>query len=126
MKEPEWLLEETLIALHDVLVSEFGGETGIRDEGLLESALARPRNLLNYGRADLFDLAAAYAYGLVKNHPFIDGNKRVGFMAGAIFLELNRIRFRAAEVDAAVEMLAVAAGERTEIQFAQWLRDHSD
>ena len=126
MKEPEWLLEETLIALHDVLVSEFGGETGIRDEGLLESALARPRNLLNYGRADLFDLAAAYAYGLVKNHPFIDGNKRVGFMAAAIFLELNRIRFRAAEVDAAVEMLAVAAGERTEIQFAQWLRDHSD
>jgi death on curing protein len=126
MKEPEWLLEETLIALHEVLVSEFGGETGIRDEGLLESALARPRNLLNYGRADLFDLAAAYAYGLVKNHPFIDGNKRVGFMAGAIFLELNRIRFRAAEVDAAVEMLAVAAGERTEIQFAQWLRDHSD
>ena len=126
MKEPEWLLEETLIALHEVLVSEFGGETGIRDEGLLESALARPRNLLNYGRADLFDLAAAYAYGLVKNHPFIDGNKRVGFMAAAIFLELNRIRFRAAEVDAAVEMLAVAAGERTEIQFAQWLRDHSD
>jgi len=126
MKEPEWLLEETLIALHEVLVSEFGGETGIRDEGLLESALARPRNLLNYGRADLFDLAAAYAYGLVKNHPFIDGNKRVGFMAAAIFLELNRIRFRAAEVDAAVEMLALAAGERKEIQFAQWLRDHSD
>ena len=126
MKEPEWLLEETLIALHDVLVSEFGGETGIRDEGLLESALARPRNLLNYGRADLFDLAAAYAYGLVKNHPFIDGNKWVGFMAAAVFLELNRIRFQAAEVDAAVEMLAVAAGERTEIQFAQWLRDPSD
>ena len=126
MKEPEWLLEETLIALHEVLVSEFGGETGIRDEGLLESALARPRNLLNYGRADLFDLAAAYAYGLVKNHPFIDGNKRVGFMGAAIFLELNRIRFRAAEVDAAVEMLALAAGERKEIQFAQWLRDHSD
>ena len=126
MKEPEWLLDETLIALHDVLVSEFGGETGIRDEGLLESALARPRNLLNYGRADLFDLAAAYAYGLVKNHPFIDGNKRVGFMAAAVFLELNRIRFQAAEVDAAVEMLALAAGERKEIQFAQWLRDHSD
>ncbi|MEN9735216.1 MAG: hypothetical protein RLZ45_3211 [Verrucomicrobiota bacterium] len=126
MKEPTWLLRESLIALQETLISEFGGETGIRDEGLMESALARPRNQLEYGSPDLFDLAAAYGHGLVKNHPFVDGNKRIGFMAATMFLELNGLHFHASEVDAAVEMLALAAGDRTEIQFAQWLRDHSD
>ena len=106
-------------------LAQFGGSSGIRDEGLLDSALGRPQNLFAYGKPVLFDLAASYAFGLVKNHPFIDGNKRTGFIVAATFLELNGIRFGATEVDAALRTFALAAGEMTEAAFAAWLESSS-
>ena len=89
MKRPEWILRETVLALHEQLLAEFGGSKGIRDEGLLNSALDRPENLFVYGQPTLSELAAAYSFGLVKNHPFVDGNKRIGFAIAAVFLQLN-------------------------------------
>ncbi len=125
MKTPVWVLRETVLALHEQSLVEFGGETGIRDEGLLDSALARPENLFAYGKPTLFDLAASYGFGLVKNHPFIDGNKRVGFIVAVVFLELNGHRFQATEAEAAVRTLALAAGEISEADFAAWLKANS-
>ena len=110
MKQPEWILRDTVLALHDQLLAEFGGSSGIRDAGLLASALARPENLLAYGKPSVFDLVASYAFGLVKNHAFIDGNKRIGFAIAALFLEINGYRLEAPEVDATVRTLALAAG----------------
>ncbi len=94
------MLRETVLALQERLLAEFGGRGGIRDEGLLDSALARPQHLFAYGRPSLFDLAAAYAFGLARNHPFVDGNKRIGFTVAVLFLELNGKRFNAPEADA--------------------------
>jgi death-on-curing protein len=122
MKKPVWVLRETVLTLHEQSVVEFGGAAGIRDEGLLDSALGKPENLFSYGRPTLFDLAASYGFGLVKNHPFIDGNKRVGFVVAVLFLELNGERFQATEVEAAVCTLALAAGEMSEKEFAAWLK----
>lgn len=110
-----------MLALHEQLLSAFGGSSGIRDAGLLDSALSRPKNQLAYGKPRIFDLAAAYAFGLVKNHPFVDGNKRIGFAVAATFLELNGCTFEAAEADAVLETLALAAGERREADYAAWL-----
>jgi death-on-curing protein len=98
---------------------------GLRDEGLLESALARPQQLFAYGKPSLFDLAAAYAFGLVRNHPFLDGNKRIGFTTAVVFLELNGYRFAASEVDATIQTLALAAGELDEADYAAWLKANS-
>src|ERR1035441_3594029 len=95
MKEPQWLLRETVLAMQERLLAEFGGLSGVRDAGLLDSAMARPQQLSAYGQPSLFDLAAAYAYGLVRNHPFVDGNKRIAFIAAVVFLELNGRRFTA-------------------------------
>ena len=106
-------------------LSEFGGAAGIRDEGLLDSALGKPENLFAYGKPTLFDLAASYGFGLVKNHPFIDGNKRVGFTVAVVFLELNGYRFQATEADAAVRTLALAAGEMSAAEYAAWLKANS-
>ena len=89
MKEPYWLGREECLALHEMMVAQYGGTTGLRDEGLLESALGKPQNLFAYGDPTMADLAASYASGIVKNHPFLDGNKRTGFMMGAGFLERN-------------------------------------
>ena len=125
MKRPVWLLRETVLALHEQLLSAFGGAAGIRDEGLLDSTLARPENRFSYGKPTLFDLAAAYAFGLIKNHAFIDGNKRIGFTAAVVFLETNGLRFAAAEADAAIRTLALAAGEMTEAEYAGWMKAHS-
>jgi death-on-curing protein len=125
MKQPEWILRDTVLALHEELLAEFGGSSGIRDEGLLASALARPENLLAYGKPSLFDLAASYAFGLVKNHAFIDGNKRIGFVTAALFLELNRYRLQASEADATIRTLALAAGAMTEADYAVWLEANS-
>ena len=122
MKTPVWVLRETVLTLHEQSLAEFGGGAGIRDEGLLDSALGKPANLLHYGKPTLFDLAASYGFGLVRNHPFIDGNKRVGFIVAVLFLELNGYRFQATEVDAAVRTLALAAGEMSEAEFAAWLK----
>jgi death-on-curing protein len=125
MKEPYWLGREECLALHEMMVAQYGGTTGLRDEGLLESALGKPQNLFAYGNPTMADLAASYASGIVKNHPFLDGNKRTGFMMGAGFLERNGYEFFADEADAAIRTLALAAGEMTEKAYAAWLETNS-
>ena len=125
MKQPDWVLRSVVLALQDLLIAEFGGVAGVRDEGILDSALARPENLFGYGNPTLCELAAAYAFGLVKNHPFIDGNKRIGFAVATIFLEINGRKFFASEADAVVQTLALAAGEIEEADFARWLESVS-
>jgi death on curing protein len=122
VKEPVWVLRETVLALQEALLSQFGGSAGLRDEHLLDSALARPQHLLAYGKPSIFDLAASYGIGLMKNHPFVDGNKRIGFTVAVLFLELNGYRFQAAEADAVVQTLAVAAGAMSEAAYAGWLK----
>jgi death-on-curing protein len=122
VKAPVWLLRVAVLATHERLLSEFGGASGIRDEGLLLSALARPESLRAYGQPTVFEMAAAYAFGIVKNHPFIDGNKRTGFTAAIIFLELNGETFAASEADATIQTLALAAGDLDESGYAAWLR----
>lgn len=122
MKPPVWVLRETVSALHEQLLAGFGGSAGVRDAGLLESALARPENLFHYGKPTIFDLAASYGFGLVKNHAFIDGNKRIGFAVAVLFLELNGCRFQATEADATLRTLALAAGEMNEADCAVWLQ----
>ncbi len=122
MNEPRWLQQGLLLALHDRLVAEFGGATGIRDIGRLDAAVDRPRQAFGYGVHDLADLAASYAVALVKGHPFIDGNKRIGFVAAVTFLELNGQRFGASEAEAVVRTLGLAAGEVSEKEYADWLR----
>jgi death-on-curing protein len=108
-----------------MMLADYGGLSGVRDEHLLDSALARPQQLFNYGTPTMPELAAAYAIGIVKNQPFIDGNKRTGFVMGAGFLERNDWRFRASEVDATLQTLALAAGELSEADYAEWLRANS-
>lgn len=125
MKPPYWLTKEECLALHDLMLADYGGAAGVRDMGLLESALARPPQLLHYGKPTLAEMAAAYAAGIVKNHPFVDGNKRTGFMMGAGFLERNGLTFRAAEADAVLQTLALAAGEIDEAAYAEWLAANS-
>lgn len=125
MTPPVWVAREAILAVHDQLLAEFGGDSGVRDAGLLDSALARPENKAAYEEPSLFELAAAYAFGIVKNHPFIDGNKRTGLVAAVMFLERNGCRFAAPEADAVVRTLALAAGEMTEAQYAAWLDENS-
>jgi death on curing protein len=125
MKTPVWVLRETVLTLHEQSLAEFGGAAGIRDEGLLDSALGKPENLFAYGKPTIFDLAASYGFGLVKNHPFIDGNKRAGFITAVTFLELNGQHFQATEAEAAVRTLALAAGEMSEKEYAAWLKENS-
>lgn len=125
MKTPHWVLRETVLALQERLLSEFGGPRGLREPGLLDSALARPQQLLVYGKPTVFELAAAYASGLVRNHPFLDGNKRIGFTTAIVFLELNGQRFHAAEAEATIRTLALAAGHLDEAGYATWLKANS-
>ena len=126
MSEPLWIDERDALALHDRLLALHGGAAGLRDGGLLQSALARPRQMRAYAAApDAIDLAAAYTAGIVRNHPFIDGNKRVGFVVGILFLELNGYRFTASEADAAQAVLALAAGTLDEAGYARFLRANS-
>ena len=121
MKEPFWLTREIILAIQGQLIARFGGLDGLRDDGLLESPLERPLQLLHYGSPSLFDLAANYAYGIVKNHPFLDGNKRVGFMAAYTFLGINGFRLEAPEEEAVIQTLALAAGELDADGFSEWL-----
>jgi death-on-curing protein len=116
------VLLETVLSLHEQLLAAFGGAPGIREEGLFDSALARPENLFAYGKPSIFDLAASYAFGLVKNHPFVDGNKRTGFAVAALFIELNGYRFGAAEADVVVRTLGLAAGAISEAEYSAWLK----
>ncbi|MFC5457479.1 type II toxin-antitoxin system death-on-curing family toxin [Prosthecobacter fluviatilis] len=125
MKEPYWLTRDECLALHDMMLSFYGGITGLPDEHLLESALAGPRQLFHYGKPSMAEMAAAYAAGIVKNYPFLDGNKRTGFMLGAGFLERNGHEFHATEADAVVSTLALAAGAMTEAEYAGWLEANS-
>jgi len=125
MKAPVWVRRDVVLAVQEMLLAEHGGAAGIRDEGMLDSALGRPENLFAYGKPTVFELAAAYAFGLAKNHPFIDGNKRIGFATGILFLELNGYVFTATEVDAVLKTLALAASEMTEAAYATWIKANS-
>ena len=119
--EPLWIIERVVLAVHDRLLAAHGGAGGLRDPGLLESALARPRQHYAYSSPDLIELAALYTAGLVRNHPFVDGNKRTGFAIGIVFLELNGFVFHATEEDATQAVVAVAAGQLDEAGYAAWL-----
>ena len=125
MKEPVWLAKDLILAVHDELLSLYGGSAGVRDEGLLDSALGKPLNLFLYEKASLFKLAAAYAAGIVKNHPFIDGNKRTGFIAAYTFLGRNGYQLVAPEVDATLKTLGLASGELSQEQYAEWIEANS-
>lgn len=124
MSEWRWIDQRALMLLHDESLAEHGGAAGLRDGGLLQSALARPRNAVAYGAPDLADLAAAYGVGLAKNHPFIDGNKRAAFLAVGLFLALNGQRLVATQAEATLVMLEVAASAMDEAAFAAWIREH--
>ena len=119
-----WVDKRALLLLHDESLAEHGGSAGIRDEGLLDSALARPLNLQAYGSPDFADLAASYAIGLAKNHGFVDGNKRAAFLATGLFLHVNGYRLSVSQADATLTMYAIAAGEMDEAGLAEWLRRH--
>jgi len=120
--EPLWVLERVVLALHDQLLAAHGGAKGRRDAGLLESALARPLRHYADSSPDIVELAALYTAGLVRNHPFVDGNKRTGFAIGIVFLELNGFDFTASEEDATQAVLALAAGTLDEVGYTSWLR----
>jgi len=124
--EPKWLSKDLVLAIHDEQLVTFGGGTGLRDEGLLESALARPENLFAYEpEAPLARLAASLAFGIIRNHPFVDGNKRTGFIAIRMFLHRNGIVFRPDRAEAFVVVMAVAAGEMEEETLAAWIEANS-
>jgi len=124
--KPVWVGEAIVIAMHEHLLAAHGGASGVRDSALLESALARPQQLMAYGDPDFYDLAAGYAAGIVHNHPFVDGNKRTGFMAAYLFLARNGIQLVASEVDAVQIVTALAANEVEESKFADWLRNNCE
>ena len=124
MREPTWLLPEVVTAVHQMLLAEHGGISGIRDQALLESALNRPRQRFAYSdELSIFELAAAYCYGLAKNHPFVDGNKRIALTVSAIFLEINGYSFDAPEPDAVVVIEGLAAGTLEEDALSSWFRE---
>ncbi len=124
MREPRWLDIDLVLDFHAEQLALFGGPDGIRDRGLLESALARPINKFSYGETDLSVLAAAYGFGIAKNHPFVDGNKRTALASIIVFLGLNRIDLDAMQAEAAAIVLAVAAGEAAEDVLARWIAAH--
>ncbi|HQZ06007.1 MAG: type II toxin-antitoxin system death-on-curing family toxin [Rhodoferax sp.] len=124
MTDWRWVDRRVLLLLHDESLAEHGGASGLRDEGLLESALARPLNIALYESPDVARLAASYGVGLAKNHPFTDGNKRAAFLAVGLFLARNGYRLDASQVEATLTMLGVAGGSISEAEFAVWLRSH--
>ncbi len=126
MRELVWVPIHVVLATHDVLISEFGGRPGMRDKGLLDSALARPQQLFSYGDPDIFDLAAAYVNGIVRNHPFVDGNKRTALMVGYDFLFQNGKRLEAPEAETTQIVLDLAAKKITEKEFALWLKENCE
>ncbi len=125
MKEPIWLNREDCLAIHEMMLAQHGGLAGVRDAGLLESALSKPRNRFAYSSPTLTGMGASYAAGIIRNHPFLDGNKRTGFMLAATFLEVNGREFTATE-ESVVEMtLALASGKLTQATYAGWLNKSS-
>jgi death-on-curing protein len=125
MSEPIWIDLEVVLAIHDEQLAEHGGQAGVRDRGLLESALARPRNQFEYGEASLARLAAAYAFGISRNHPFLDGNKRTSLVVAELFLELNGLELAASNAMCVGTFLNLAAGELTEDDLARWVTENS-
>ncbi|MEZ0326366.1 MAG: type II toxin-antitoxin system death-on-curing family toxin [Fimbriimonas sp.] len=125
MTEPEWLDQQVVYALHLRQLEQHGGGTGVRDHGLLDSALNRPINLYAYKEPSIPELGAYYCLGIVKNHPFVDGNKRTGFMAMYVFLGLNGYSFEAEEVDVVTRVRRIAASEDTDESFVEWVCNHS-
>ena len=127
MKEPLWIRTFEALAFHARLIDLFGGADGVRDQGLLESALARPQNLFAHGPAEtgLVELAAAYAFGISSNHPFVDGNKRTAMQVSFVFLESNARTITATQEDACMTFLRLAAGEITEAELASWFRERT-
>jgi death-on-curing protein len=123
MSEPRWLTFQHVRAIHAAQIERFGGVPGLRDEGLLLSALARPQHRWSYGSAVWPELAASLGFGIVRNHPFIDGNKRTGFVALAVFLRWNGVAFRPDQDDATNTFLKLASGELTEVHLAEWVGD---
>lgn len=122
MTDWRWIEDSVVCAVHEAQLAEHGGLVGVRDAGLLASALSRPRNLAACGTPDVTDLAAAYAFGLSRNHPFIDGNKRTAFVCAELFLVLNGQEFVVADAECVTQMLLLAAGDLSEPDFAAWLR----
>lgn len=126
MKEPVWILPEAVLAIHQMLLAEHGGLPGIRDQKLLDSALARPRQRLSYDvNASVFELAASYSFGLARNHPFVDGNKRIALTTAAVFLDLNGYSLNALEAEAVVMYEQLASGSLAEESLADWFRESS-
>ncbi len=125
MKDPIWVAEKLVLMVHDMLLAEHGGLTGIRDQGLLDSALAKPQQLYRYKpEATLYELATAYSFGLAKNHPFVDGNKRIAFTVTAVFLELNGKVLNAPEAEVVVFYEGLAGGKVSKAALAKWLEDN--
>ena len=125
-KEPLWIEERDVVAIHDRLLALHGGAAGLHDRGLLESALARPRQHHAYAHtSDIIEMAALYTAGIVRNHPFVDGNKRTGFVIGVLFLELHGFDFKASEADATQAVMALAAGKLDEVAYTAWLRENA-
>ena len=124
MREPTWIDLEVTLAIHDAQIAEHGGQSGVRDRGLLESALARPRNQFVYGEHSLARLAARYAFGISRNHPFLDGNKRTSLVVAESFLILNGRELIATDLECVTIFLQLAAGELTESQLADWIATH--
>ena len=124
--DPVWLGKAAVLAMHGRLLAEHGGAPGIRDSSLLDSALARPQNLLAYNDPDVCDLAASYTSGIIRNHPFVDGNKRTGFVAGYVFLACNGLRLIAPELDVVQVVTLLATSEIEESEFAPWLRENCE
>ncbi|MCB1869956.1 MAG: type II toxin-antitoxin system death-on-curing family toxin [Gammaproteobacteria bacterium] len=126
MTEPVWVLPELVLAVHQMLLAEHGGLPGVREQTLLDSALARPQQKLAYeDDISIFELAASYSYGLARNHPFIDGNKRISLTVAAVFLELNGYSLNATEAEAVLIFQRLAAGTLSESELANWIRDSS-
>ncbi len=126
MNEPKWLTKEVALAVHSMLLAEHGGGTGIRDESLLESALARPQQKFTYEKeSSICELAAALSHGLARNHPFVDGNKRVALTLGAVFLEINGLVLNAQEAEAVLTFEGLAAGTVSEQELSDWFEAHS-
>jgi len=126
VKEPLWIDREDTLAIHDMMLAQHGGLAGVRDFGLLESSLNRPRHLFSHGSPSIQELAAAYACGVVRNHPFNDGNKRTGFMVAATFLEVNGRRLVAKEQDVVAHTVALAARKSSEAEYGVWLAKNTE
>ena len=124
MKEPDWFTYEQAVAAHSLQLRRYGGAAGLRDEGVLRAALERPVNKWHYDKAELPELAAAYAFGIAKNHAFVDGNKRIAFIAMVAFLRKNGVVFKPDQGQSTAIILAVAAGEVSEGSLARWIRDN--